>query len=151
MTKSFNFSLQKVLNVREMVEDTKAVELKKAQAIIDHENQKLDQTRAEKNALLKKGSEPDTQETMSLQHLNNRTAYADQLTDKIEEQREVIEKSKQDAEEHRLAFVKASRDKMVIEKLKEHHKDAFRKKMNQEQVKVESEVAARISSKSGDA
>ncbi len=151
MTKGFNFSLQKVLNVREMVEDTKAVELKKAQAITEHEKQKLEQTQAEKDALLEGNYSSDEQEHMTLLQLNNRTAYADQLTHKIQEQREAVAQSKQNAEEHRLAFVKASREKRVIEKLKEHHRDAFKKKMNQEQVKVESEVAARISGKTGEA
>ncbi len=147
MTKAFNFPLQKVLDVRTMIEDAKAIELQKAQAETEREKQSLNQIKAEKDALI--NTSDNAQESVSLMSLNQRTAYSEQLDDKIEEQNQIIEKSEQETEEQRQAFVQASKDKMVIEKLKENHKDAFKKKANQDQVKNESEVAARISQNEG--
>ena len=145
MTKSFNFPLQKVLDVRTMVEDAKAVELQKAQAETERIRQQLRATEAEKDALVN-GDSSDSQEdgSVTLQDLNSRMAYVDQLSEEIEKQGEAVVKSEEDSEEQRIAFVQASKEKMVLEKLKEQHKGAFKKKANQEQVKVESEVASRI-------
>ena len=81
--------------------------------------------------------------------MNNRMAYVEQLTDEIVKQGKVVVKSEESTEEQRVAFVQASKEKMVMEKLKEHHKEVFKKKINQEQVKSESEVAARIARKEG--
>lgn len=149
MTKSFNFPLQKVLDVRTMVEDAKAIELQKAQAEIEREKQHLARIQSEKDALIGEASVAGEKGEISLQSLNNRREYVEQLSTQIEEQGETVAKSQEAAEEQRLAFVQASKEKMVIEKLKEHHKDAFRKKMNQDQVKNESEVASRISQNEG--
>ena len=45
---------------------------------------------------------------VSLQTLSNRTAYVNQLRDKIEQQRESVAKSQQRTEKKRLDFVQAS-------------------------------------------
>lgn len=145
MTKAFNFPLQKVLNVRTMVEDAKAIELQKAQAEIERERQNLSSIQAEKETAVQSDKTADTGGQLSLHQLSNRMEYVDQLNEQIEKQGEVIARSQEDAEVQRQAFVQASKEKMVIEKLKEHHQEAFKKKSNQDQVKAESEVASRIS------
>jgi len=147
MTKAFNFTLQKVLDVRTMVEDAKAIELQKAHAETEREERTLAKIKAKKNAIVTGETEPGIEHQPSLHELNNRTAYVEQLTKKIELQGKAVVKSQEEAEIQRLKFVQASKEKMAIEKLKEHHQDAFRKKMNQVQVKLESEVASRITKK----
>ncbi len=149
MTKAFNFSLQKVLDIREMVEDTKAMDLQKAQAETELEQQKLSQVQTEKSDLVQGSRRTDDGGSITIQELSNRTAYADQLTEKIEQQGEAVATSQVKTDEQRQVYIKASKDKMVMEKLKEHHHEAYRKKINQDQVKVESEIAARTSREGG--
>ncbi len=149
MTKAFNFSLQKVLDVRAMVEDAKAIDLQKAQAETQLEKQKLASTQAEKDAIVQSKTKNNQDQNITLHSLNNRMAYVEQLTDEIVKQGKVVVKSEESTEEQRVAFVQASKEKMVMEKLKEHHKEVFKRKVNQEQVKSESEVAARIARKEG--
>ncbi len=150
MTKAFNFSLQKVLDVRTMAEDTQAIELQKAQAKTERQKLNLASTEAEKDSIVNSTQADSGNESLSLHDLNSRMAYVDQLTDKIEQQGEAVKKSQEESEAQRIAFVKASKEKMVLEKLKEQHKDAFKKKANQEQVKVESEVASRVAQNGSD-
>lgn len=144
MKRAFNFSLQKVLDVRSMVEESKAIELQKAKAETEIEKQKLVAVQAEKESLVQGEASSSDERDVTLHELSNRRAYVDQLTDKIKEQGESVSSSEEKAEVHRDEYIKASKDKMVIEKLKEHHQETFRKKLNQDQVKEESELASRM-------
>jgi len=128
-----------------MIQDAKAIEMKKSQAEIMVNKQALSKTQYEKDSILakkKSGSEP---ERITLHSLHNRTDYVDQLTSKITDQGILVEKSEERAEQKRLSYVKASTHKNAIEKLKERHQEKFRKTVNQEVAKIENEVAARIS------
>ena len=151
MTKAFNFSLQKVLDVREIVEDAKAVELQKAQADTELEKQRLALVKTEKADMVNGSDEVADIQNISVGALSNRTAYVDQLSDKIKQHNEAVTISQLKTDEQRQLYIEASKDKMVMEKLKEHHHDAFKKKINQDQVKAESEIAARTSQSEEDA
>ncbi|MEA3285997.1 MAG: flagellar export protein FliJ [Candidatus Marinimicrobia bacterium] len=143
MTKAFNFSLQKVLDIRGIVEDAKAADLQKAQAETELEKQRLTLVQTEKENLVNSSDEAAHTGSVTIGELSNRTAYVDQLSDKIKEHDEAVATSELKTDEQRQLYIKASKDKMVMEKLKEHHHDAFKKKNNQDQVKEESEIAAR--------
>ncbi len=145
MTKSFKFSLQKILDVRASIEDNKAIDLQKARAETERKKQSLASIHAEKDAIVSPEAVNPRPENTSLQELSNRTAYVEQLTNKIEKQGEAVKKSQAETEARRIAFIKASKEKMVIEKLKDQHLEVYRRKLNQDQVKNESEVASRIS------
>lgn len=147
MSKIFNFRLQKVLDMRSMVEDAKAIDLKKAQATTARKKQALEATQAEKDAMIRGDDASAPRDDLSLQELNNRMAYVEQLTERIEQEDQAVNKSQEQTEEQRIAFIQASKEKMVIEKLKEHHQEAFRKSTNRQEVKNENEVASRISQK----
>ncbi len=145
--KMFKFSLQKVLDVRCMIEDAKAIEMKKSQAEIIVNKQALTKTQCEKDSIIAKGKAGSEPGQITLHSLHNRSDYVDQLTSKIIDQGTIVEKSEELAEEKRLSLVEASKHKNAIEKLKEHHEEKFRKKLNQDVSKIENEVAARISSR----
>jgi len=145
--KMFKFSLQKVLDVRCMIEDAKAIEMKKSQAEILLNKQALSKTQCEKDGIIAKGKAGSEPGRITLQSLYNRSDYVDQLTSKITDQGDMVEKSEERAEEKRLSLVEASKHKNAIEKLKEHHEEKFRKKLNQDVSKIENEVAARINTR----
>ena len=145
MTKAFTFSLQKVLDVREVMEESKAMDLQKAQADTELKKQRLLETQAEKAALVSPESKAEVDSDVKLTDLNTRTAYLGQLRAKIAEQNQDVAQSKAEEEVKRQAYVEASKDKKVMERLKEKHRDKFKKKQNQEAVKEESEVAGRMS------
>jgi len=145
MSKAFNFSLQKVLDVREMVEDKKAMGLQKAQAETDQEKRILASIEAEKERVAHPEETQDSSEGVSLQSLTTRSAYLDQLNDKIEDQSSQVSISEETAEEKRQEYIYATKEKMVLEKLKENHREVYKKKNNQIEIKEESEIASRIS------
>lgn len=145
MAKAFKFSLQKVLDVREMNEDKKARSLQQAQAEIIEEKQKLAAIEAEKDET----SHPTEDEDVNLHTLNARTAYMGQLNDQIEEQHSEIDRCQEKAALKREDYIQASKDKMVLEKLRDNHKEVHRKKTNQTLMKEESEIAGRIAKAEG--
>ncbi len=145
--KMFKFSLQKVLDVRCMIEDAKAIEMKKSQAEILLNKQALSVTQCEKDGIIANGKAGSVPGRVTLHSLYNRSDYVDQLSSKITDQGDMVEKSEEQAEEKRLSLVEASKHKNAIEKLKEHHEEKFRKKLNQDVSKIENEVAARINSR----
>ena len=143
MSKGFNFTLQKVLDVRTIVEDKKAAILRKAHAETELERKKLAAIQAEKRSIAQ--VEPGEEDTApSLQSLNTRSAYMDQLTHEIEDQSRQVDASELRAARKRDEFIKATKDKMVLEKLKDTHKENYRKKANQAEIKIDSEVASRV-------
>lgn len=147
MAKAFKFSLQKVLDVREMNEDKKAQSLQKAQTEIEEEKQKLAAIEAEK---VETSTSPED-EDVNLHTLNARTAYLEQLNDQIENQNSEIHRCEENAALKRKDYIKASQDKMVLEKLRETHKEVHRKKSNQILMKEESEIAGRVAKGEGSA
>ncbi len=109
MTKSFKFSLQKILDVRASIEDNKAIDLQKARAETERKKQSLASIHAEKDAIVSPEAVNPRPENTSLQELSNRTAYVEQLTNKIEKQGEAVKKSQAETEARRIAFIKASK------------------------------------------
>jgi len=148
MTRNFNFSLQKVLDVREIIEETRAMALQKAQADTKSKQQQLQKTQDEKQSVVINPAEDRQSDAdISLIDLNARTAYLDQLSKKIEAEHESVTRSQARTDQRRVAYIQASKEKMIMEKLKERHHDRFKKKRNQDQVKDESEIANRMKSR----
>ena len=115
--KMFKFSLQKVLDVRCMIEDAKAIEMKKSQAEILLNKQALSVTQCEKDGIIANGKAGSVPGRVTLHSLYNRSDYVDQLSSKITDQGDMVEKSEEQAEEKRLSLVEASKHKNAIEKL----------------------------------
>ena len=140
MSKRFKFSLQKVLEVRAVLEDKRAEELQKAHAEEEHQHQQLQALQDEKQTL----TQTHDQESTSLQALNARTAYLDQLSERIGAQKVSLQQTQECTEQARQAYVQATKDRKVLEKLKASHQAEFMKKNNQTEIMADSEVANRI-------
>lgn len=151
MVKSFHFPLQKVLDVRKIVEDRRAVALKNSQSSLNREKKQLDNLAQKKHAQLKiDGNVCTDQVNISLNGLKVSVDYISQLNDKITSQIQVVEKSNEKMEEKRDVLIKASKEKKIVEKLREHQLTDYKIKNRKKESKEESEIALRVVSKNND-
>src|SRR6056297_1991195 len=96
MSKSFNFSLKKVLKYRIDQEDLKASNLKKSRDALNLEKNRLKHLESRKNKHLGKTKNLiQAHKTISLEKLKSSSEYLSQLNAKISSQDEKIEQSSQ--------------------------------------------------------
>lgn len=153
MAKSFHFPLQKVLDVRQITEDRQAISLKNSQMSLNKEKEQLENLAQKKDAQLKVDEdEYDNVDdvNLSLNELQVTVDYISQLNNRITNQIQVVEKSNGKVEKERDDLIEASKEKKIVEKLRErqltNYKDNYRKKM----MKEESEIALRVILKNKD-
>lgn len=145
MVKSFHFPLQKVLDVRQIVEDRQAVALKNSQSSLNTEKKRLDNLAQRKHAQLKIDENICTdQVNLSLNGLKISVDYISQLNDKIISQFQVVEKSNEKMEEKRDVLIKVSKEKKIVEILREHQLIDYKIKNRKKESKDESEIALRV-------
>ena len=151
MAKAFHFNLQKVLNLRQMTEDLEAIRLHHAQATLFSDEKQLEQLTMEKTGVLK--TDPTcTNGSLSLNQLQVSMDYVFQLTNKIDDQKLVVDNSLNKVNDCRATLQEASQQKKIVEKLKGKKQFQYRQQLNKKQRKDESEIAIRISqqAKNGD-
>ena len=151
MAKAFHFNLQKVLNLRQMTEDLEAIRLHHAQATLFSDEKQLEQLTMEKTDVLK--TDPTrTNGSLSLNQLQVSMDYVFQLTNKIDDQKLVVDNSLNKVNDCRATLQEASQQKKIVEKLKGKKQFQYRQQLNKKQRKDESEIAIRISqqAKNGD-
>lgn len=153
MAKSFHFPLQKVLDVRQITEDRQAISLKNSQMSLNKEKEQLENLAQKKDAQLKVDEdEYDNVDdvNLSLNELQVTVDYISQLNNRITNQIQVVEKSNGKVEKERDVLIEASKEKKIVEKLRErqltNYKDNYRKKVTKE----ESEIALRVILKNKD-
>jgi len=145
MGKSFQFPLQKVLNVRQIIEDRQAVALKKSQASLNREKKQLKDLSEKKHAQIEIDENVCTDQVkLSLNGLKVSVDYISQLNDKITSQIEVVKKSNEKMEEKREVLINASKDKKIVEKLRENQLTDYKIINRKNESKEESEIALRV-------
>jgi flagellar FliJ protein len=145
MTKVFNFSLNKVLDYRQNVEDSCGVVLKKALSHLEAEQGKLNELIEHKDVVLKDtaGDEyPDQNPTAA--SLLQTIDYITQLNEKINSQTDSVKKSFLSVKKNRDELIKALKNRKSLEKLKEKHFRAYYKAIRKKEKYRESEVALRM-------
>jgi len=151
MAKSFHFPLQKVLDVRQITEDRQAISLKNSQMSLNKEKEQLENLAQKKDAQLKVDEYDSVDDVnLSLNELRVTVDYISQLNNRITNQIQVVEKSNGKVEKERDDLIEASKEKKIVEKLRErqltNYKDNYRKKVTKE----ESEIALRVVLKNKD-
>lgn len=147
MAKAFNFSLQKVLDMRKHFEDQKAIELSKAQKELNEEKTRLKLLRDRKEEALRS---KEIQDKVSLNGLKVMKGYIAQINDNILHQNRQVKKSDQKVFEHREKLVEAVKDKKMVETLKDRHREEYRRMKNLTETKTIDEVALRVTQKTKD-
>ncbi len=145
MAKSFNFSLQKVLDVRRHKEEQKSIELHKAKQALAQEENKLMHLKTTKQTWLKKKEKRKKKKQQNkLQYLKITTDDIVQLNDRILNQSDRVQKSNEQVNTIHDLLMEAMKDKKIVEKLKERKQEAYKKEIMKQQSKIENEVAIRI-------
>ncbi len=145
MAKAFNFSLQRVLDIRQSIENQKTIELSNAQVAFRVEEEKLNHLKEKKETVM--GTDDGTLEQpvkIDLNSLKVNQIYLEQLSREINVQTREVKKSDDVVTRHRELLMHARKDKKVLELLKEKYLMEYKKTKNREETKNESEVAIRI-------
>jgi flagellar protein FliJ len=141
MAKKFEFRLQNVLQIRQKLEDIRAIELKQAQISLMQEEEKLQEISSKKEAYLQQAFLGET--VVDPFNLKIQTAYTNQLNYMINMQNKSVQKAEEHVDEKRTILLKASQDKKIVEKLKERKEEEFSRSMAQHEIISNSEIALR--------
>lgn len=148
MAKGFNFSLQKVLDVRKHTENQRSIELSRAQQEFRKEQERLQSLNENKTKVLNTDHfETTSPVEISLNSLKVTNNYIDQLNRDITRQQDQVSQTGQKVDDNREKLLSAVKDKKVVELLKDRYSEKFRKMKNLEASKNESEIALRIAMK----
>jgi len=148
MPRAFTFPLQKVLDIRQHVEDQRAVELGQAKQELFKEQSLLNHFKMLKEKALHSSAE-ETAESLKLSTIQMRESYLMELNDKIEKQHKIIVRKSALVEKKRRELLKATQEKKVVEKLKERQLEIHRKSVRLQENKLIDEVALRVTQRNG--
>jgi flagellar FliJ protein len=151
MSKAFNFSLQKVLDVRKHAEDQRSIELNNSQRKLQKDQQKLNQLNNNKQKVLKNDSHKSASPVeISLMEIKVTNQYIEQINNEIVLQKAQIQRSSKKVEKNRKELLDAVKDKKVVELLKDRYSEKYKKMKNLEAAKNENEIAIRLSLRNKD-
>ena len=141
--KQFQFRLQKVMETTQTREEIKKRELARAM-------QKLRKNEAELETMLEVLEEHIShfetcrrRSTLKVSKLRNLSSYMEKLRQEIQTQTKKIAQLAEEARDHREKLLEITKDKKVLEKLKDRKYKEFKKKLRSMEQKFMDEVSAR--------
>jgi len=140
--KKFKFRLERVLETKVSEERQKKRELGEKLNQLSYEESVLDQ-------LLKQIEEHEKSQRHSIQvssnagYLLRQHRWQQELNKKKNEQIRTIARCENDVEKARVALMEATREKRVLEKLKEKQFEEYKKELNAEEQKVLDDIGSR--------
>lgn len=143
MAKAFQFSLQKVLDVREHRERQKSIALGKAQTEMQHVQQKLEQFKDKKKSFLVDEEQSEIG-TSDLQTIRIKAGYIHQLNTNIDRKNKELKQKQNKVGQKRNELLHALKDKKIVQKLKEHKQEEHKQDIRRSDAKRDNEVAARL-------
>ncbi len=147
MSRNFQFPLQRVLNIREIIEETKSLELKRSQSKLEKDKNQLTALNDRKNEMLSETRSITMDgDKLTINSLQISSNYVSQLSESIKGKLQTVEQSSQVVEKDRNNVLKASRDKKIVEILKEQHLENYISELNKSEEKEESEISLRLTS-----
>ncbi|OJF90876.1 flagellar export protein FliJ [Alkalibacterium sp. 20] len=122
----YRFSMEKVLDWREDLEDVAQLKVKEKEEKISNENEKLNRIVGESRKLKSEQLFYST-----IDHLKRHHLYRDLIDEKIIRQRLTVQKAEKELEQVRIELRVAHKDKKVMQKLEEkertRHQDTVKK------------------------
>lgn len=140
MSKTYQFPLQKVLNVRAISEEALAVDLKKSKDKLAEEQNYLSDIENNKESALKDANATPNN-NISLLDFQISMNYLNGLNQTMADQKSRIMESAKNVDLKRSALVTATKAKKILEKLKERHTANYLSKKKKDTLKVENEIA----------
>jgi len=142
--KKFHFSLQRVLRIKEIIEDQKKEALQTAYQKRETEKKQLDKLLVYKNELMY-NLQAQRVEPTKIYQINHYYNYLDTLEGLIENQRARLNEAEKNLSAARDAWVEAKKEKKVLEKLKEKQKQKFDKEMLAHEQKILDDMSVQLS------
>lgn len=148
MTKRFKFSLQKLLEFRDRKENSQSQEFKNSHNDMVNEQNKLLDIQKQKLIAITESNDVDNGEgKLILRRIKSSSSYINQLSTEIEQQEIVVQSRERNMEKAQQDLIEASKEKMIIEQLRDRHITEYTKHKNKNERKQENETALRISMK----
>ena len=145
MAKSFQFSLQKVLDVRKAQEKQQVVDLNRAERAHEEEAQRLAELEAERQMLMEHQHKAgEAAEELDLRQMQIHSGYLMQLDMEITLQSERVIKAADAVAVEREKLKLAARDRKSVEVLRDRAYAAYRKTRTVDEQKQENEVASQM-------
>ncbi|MCS6831648.1 MAG: flagellar export protein FliJ [Armatimonadota bacterium] len=122
----FEFSLQKVLDYRQRVEEQAIRAFAEAQAHLIRERAMLHQLLIEREECLRRSQR---RQQLAIELLDIEQTYLSALEGRIEAQRERVAQAEKVLQKKREALIEAQRERKVLERLREKHYEQWRQEM----------------------
>ncbi len=134
MRDNFNFRLQRVLDYRGHVKELKIKELTEHKTRLEQEVENLNVLQEERNATAYTMDEKSS-EGVNVEYLAQCYRYIEQLKDFIDKQIENVSDREKEMDKCRNELIEASRNKEMLNKLKQKHYRRFAYCLSKEQEK----------------
>ena len=140
-----HFSLQKILDLKELIVEARAVELEKSRQDLTRKRHQLKSLQNNKDETL--------YTNVTLQHpgaslnplqLQFSSDYLVQLSERIKTQEKTVAESTTRVSDKHQALVKANQEKKALELLQSKHLTQFKKELHKKEQRDESEIALRL-------
>ncbi len=142
MATKFHFSLEKILKLRQALENSQAMQLEKSRRELENEQHTLSAIQEEKahhlNQKMKMGHQ------LSLFNLSVSEGYLQSLNHGLEEQSKRVAQYQKKVEKKQEELTQAARDKKVMESLKSKKWEGYKKELNRKELLISSEIALRM-------
>lgn len=142
MAAKFHFTLERILQLRQALENNRAVQLEESNQKLSRELNSLDTIKAEKEKQLNRRGTENGQ--LNLFNLAVSGSYLESLNDGLEEQAIQVDKSRKNVDKKRADLLQASRDKKVLETLKNNRYDEYKHDVKKKELLLSSEIALRL-------
>ena len=137
--------LQKILDLKELIVESRAVELEKANQDLVHKRDQLTSMQNSKDSTLNStGDFQHSGATMNPLQLQLSRDYVVQLSDRIKNQEKAVAETNTKVSDQREALVKANQEKKILELLKAKHMVEYKKEVQKKEMLDESEIALRL-------
>jgi len=144
MSKVFRFPLQRILNFKDKIADEKSRHFQRSLAEVEREKRELVEIESTKTAALSEQRSLENEEQVSLRDIRLADSHVAQLNDRMEAQEQAIAQRRTEAENARQELLKATKEKRVIEKLRERQLAEHLRSERQRETVEENELAIRI-------
>lgn len=140
--KKFRFRLQKVMEIKEEVEKQRMIDLSEAKQVVDLETTRLNHLNDEQIDCQHRIDEKSSTEKINPGELALYYRFLDQTRMRIEAQEDRLQAAHLEMERRRQILLEASKEKKVLEKLKEKKQAAYMIELNHKEQDMINEVAS---------
>lgn len=141
----FKFGLQRVLEIKEKVEDEKKNTYAERKKKLEEENLKLEKLKVDMEQIRVRRNSAGG-ESLKISELSNYSNYIQSLNVKIETQNSKVEEEEQIVESVREELLEATKDRRILENLKLRSLEQYKYELKQEEDKLTDQFVSYSSS-----